>query len=461
MAMRNENALARGEAYGVERSVAPAAFEPQTLTELVKFAEWMSDCELLPEHLRNKPKHFVLIAIKGREHGFTLMQSLACINVIKGRAVMNAEGIAAKVLQHPDCLYFSPIETTADVATYETHRRGAPQPVRVSFTFDMAKRAGLASNDNYRKHTEAMLRARAATALARAVFPDAVLGISEHGEAEEIAGRPVPVGSAASARAAVSLVGGEEPEDDPGHEVGPGRDPAAAWIDDQLGGERLVPRERLAALYCEAQDEGRVTEANVDAAHRALLDAAPEGTSPHALHQAIRVHRCELDYGRAKSLGEIEAIDAVSASLKLAKTSPDRKRLGDARRAAVTRLTPTPDGSGPSGGKPAPAANDATGDGHASGEHPAAPSAKATALDTLRGHLERWDSRFAIEHGLAKRLRAEMRGLDFDAALPLVAARLEALTASDGVHALTGIAAVTAARRFLHDAMRGGAKRAA
>ncbi len=196
-----------------DRRVETAAFEPQTLGELVKFADWMSDCELLPKHLRGKPKDFVLIAIKGREHGFTLMQSLACINVIGGRAVMNAEGVAAKVLAHPACDYFIPVVTTAECATYETLRRGAPQPVRVSFTIADARAAGLASNDNYRKHPAAMLRARAAMALARAVYPDAVLGVSEHGEAEEIAGRAVPVGHVRSAAVAVQAL--DAGENDP------------------------------------------------------------------------------------------------------------------------------------------------------------------------------------------------------------------------------------------------------
>jgi hypothetical protein len=61
---------------------------------------------------------------------------------------------------------------------------------------EQAKAAGLSGGDNWRKHTAAMLRARCSSALARAVYPDLMMGVYEHDEAREIEG-----GSASARRA--------------------------------------------------------------------------------------------------------------------------------------------------------------------------------------------------------------------------------------------------------------------
>ena len=58
-----------------------------------------------------------------------------------------------------------------------------------------AQAAGVATKDNWRKFPAAMLRARAASALVRAVYPDVLLGVydSDSGELEDAAPAPAPV----------------------------------------------------------------------------------------------------------------------------------------------------------------------------------------------------------------------------------------------------------------------------
>jgi hypothetical protein len=85
------------------------------------------------------------------------------------------------------------VESTHDTATYRTHRVGEPEPVTISFTAAQAKAAGLSGKDTWQKHPDAMLRARAASSLARAVYPDLILGIYTEDEAEEIPFEPVNV----------------------------------------------------------------------------------------------------------------------------------------------------------------------------------------------------------------------------------------------------------------------------
>jgi hypothetical protein len=62
-----------------------------------------------------------------------------------------------------------------------------PEPTRLTFSMDDAKRAGLAGRGPWQKYPQAMLRARCAMALARAHYPDAVMGALEEGEARDIA----------------------------------------------------------------------------------------------------------------------------------------------------------------------------------------------------------------------------------------------------------------------------------
>jgi hypothetical protein len=119
------------------------------------------------------------------------MQSLRSVHVIEGKPTLSADLIAALVKSRSDvCEYFRLVESAADAATYETKRRGEPSPTRMSFTMADATRAGVTGKDNWRKYPAAMLRARCITALARAVYPDLVLGVYDP---DELGGEPAPV----------------------------------------------------------------------------------------------------------------------------------------------------------------------------------------------------------------------------------------------------------------------------
>lgn len=168
------------------------AFEPQSFTELVRFAEYICVSELVPRHLRDKPKDIVLIALRAKELGIPMVSAMSMIYLVEGRVSLSAELWVAIVKRHPECEYFRLVESTDERAVYECKRRGSA-PVRLEYTIAQATKAKLASKGTWTSHPAAMLRARASTALARAEFPDAALGMLEHDEAEEITGKPVPV----------------------------------------------------------------------------------------------------------------------------------------------------------------------------------------------------------------------------------------------------------------------------
>lgn len=169
-------------------------FVPENITEALKLSERLSTSGLIPVALRNKPADVLVILMTGRELGLAPMQALRSINVIQGKAAMSADLMQALAVSRRDvCEYFQMIESTAQVATYETRRRGNPSPTRMSYTMEEAQAAGLASNDNYRKNPAAMLRARCKSALCKAEYPDLLAGVYDP---EELAGiqpmGPVP-----------------------------------------------------------------------------------------------------------------------------------------------------------------------------------------------------------------------------------------------------------------------------
>ncbi len=172
---------------------AALAFEPADVSQAVKLAQILVASRLLPRAIATPEAAFAVI-MSGRELGLTVMQSLRSIHIIEGKPTMSADLMVALVKRSSVCRYFSLVESTAERATYETQRRDDPAPTRLSFSLDEARAAGVASKDNWKKFPAAMLRARAASALVRAVYPDVLLGVydSDSGELDDAPPAPAP-----------------------------------------------------------------------------------------------------------------------------------------------------------------------------------------------------------------------------------------------------------------------------
>lgn len=161
------------------------SLEPRTLDQLKAFADTFAMAQLLPSHLRGKPADLAITVMYGRELGLTPVQAIQDIFVIEGKPGVSAGLAIAKVKSSPVCDYFIQVESTDQKATYETHRKGEPQPVRLTFTLEDAKRAELADKKNWKRFPAAMLRNRAAMQLARDVYPDVVRNIYDRDEVED------------------------------------------------------------------------------------------------------------------------------------------------------------------------------------------------------------------------------------------------------------------------------------
>ena len=170
------------------KELAADVFNPRTLVEAHQLASALYKSGLLPSEIKSAEAAFAILA-KGHELGLKPMQSFDLICVIKGKPSLSAAGMRALCLARRDvCEYFRNVETTTTKSTFETKRRGDPQPVELTFTIEEAKRAGLVRPDsNWSKWPERMLEARASSALARLVYPDLVGGVYTPEEIQEFA----------------------------------------------------------------------------------------------------------------------------------------------------------------------------------------------------------------------------------------------------------------------------------
>ena len=165
------------------------ALAPRNMEEAERLANMLAKSALLPPDLRNKPADVFFQQLTGMALGVDPMTSLREIHIIKGKPVVSAALMVALAKRSPHCEYFQLLDSTDESATYETKRRGDPKPTKLTYTIEQAKKAGLVSDgSNYRKSPADMLRARAASKLARVVYPDILVGVYETSEGEEIRG---------------------------------------------------------------------------------------------------------------------------------------------------------------------------------------------------------------------------------------------------------------------------------
>lgn len=176
--MSNDKALA----------IRPAAIVPSDIGGFADLADRFAKSNMIPGDLRAKPDDVFVTLLAGHELGLTPMASLRAIHVVKGKPILSADTMVALVLGRGSARYFRCVEESDTSVTYETHREGAPEPQRATWTIKDAERAGLSGGDNWKKYPRAMLKARCKAVLARDVYPDVLAGCYEESEREEIEG---------------------------------------------------------------------------------------------------------------------------------------------------------------------------------------------------------------------------------------------------------------------------------
>jgi hypothetical protein len=133
----------------------------------------------LPNHIRDIAQA-ITIAWKGHELGIPPLQAFGSITVINGKPCLTAELMLALIYSRvpgAKVTYKTPSDKANEYAEYEFKRPdGDAQTFR--FSMDDADKAGLIRPKSpWTKYPAAMLRARCISAGARAVFPDAIMGV--------------------------------------------------------------------------------------------------------------------------------------------------------------------------------------------------------------------------------------------------------------------------------------------
>lgn len=170
----NVKALVPRGSSGLDRT----AFEPGDGKQGFEMAKWAVTSGFWPA-LNTPEKAFMVIA-QGRALGLSALAALNGIDIINGRPSLRASTMIALVLTSGRARYFRQVEDTPERCTWETIRVDegtASEPIRMSFTLEDAKRMGLLGRDQWQKQPQTMLAWRAASKLARRIYPDVTQGL--------------------------------------------------------------------------------------------------------------------------------------------------------------------------------------------------------------------------------------------------------------------------------------------
>ena len=157
-----------------------------TMERMYALFRAMERASILPKHVSG-PADAAICAAYGAAIGLDPLLAVYQLHFIEGRPTLSADGMAGLVKGSSACEYLVLTESTPERATYQTQRRGDPEPTVMSFTIEEATSAGLTGRGNWAKYPRAMLRARAVTAICRAVYPDVCGGLYDPDELEPTA----------------------------------------------------------------------------------------------------------------------------------------------------------------------------------------------------------------------------------------------------------------------------------
>lgn len=158
------------------------------LEPAARLAEVLARTEFVPKAFRGRPEAVAAAILYGHELGIGPLQALRGIDVVEGQPAPNAELMRALVLKSGHDVWV--VESSGSRVRMAGRRAGSTHTVEVEWSLEMARAAGLASKDVWKRYPRAMLTARATTELCRLLFPDVIGGLSFL--AEELEPEPDP-----------------------------------------------------------------------------------------------------------------------------------------------------------------------------------------------------------------------------------------------------------------------------
>jgi hypothetical protein len=112
------------------------------------------------------------------------MTAIQDFDIVQGRPARKTHSILARFQAAGGSVAWEEITPTRAAGTF-SHKQGGS--LRVEWTFEQAKKAGLTGKDNWKNYPQAMLRARCIAEGVRAVYPGAIGGMLTVEEAQDIA----------------------------------------------------------------------------------------------------------------------------------------------------------------------------------------------------------------------------------------------------------------------------------
>lgn len=158
--------------------------EPRSMANASMLATTVVSSKLFSQFAN--PDAALSIIVAGREMGLRAFESLRCFHIIEGKPTLSSHLIVARAKADPSCKYFRMISSTDEEATFETWHRDDPEPTRLTYTADQARKAGLCpvlgeddskKSSNWVRRRPEMLRKTCSAQLARIVYPAASIGL--------------------------------------------------------------------------------------------------------------------------------------------------------------------------------------------------------------------------------------------------------------------------------------------
>lgn len=135
----------------------------------------IANTSFVPAAFRGKVPEVLACVATGRALGLPDMTSLRGIHVIEGKATLSAELMVAIVRGHGHSITGTVGEKEAIV---RGRRADNGDEMEAAFTTAMAEKAGLTGKQNWKRHPDDMMWARAVSRLCRRLFADCFAGAS-------------------------------------------------------------------------------------------------------------------------------------------------------------------------------------------------------------------------------------------------------------------------------------------
>ena len=150
--------------------------------------QFIANTEFVPKGLRGNLPAILACVAYGRAIGLPDMVALQCIHMVDGKATKSAELMVMMVREDGHSIT-GEVGPTSAVVTGTRKDNG--DTMTVTWTIDMAERAGLSEKAVWRKYPESMLWARAVSQLCRMLFADCFAGATYTAEElEDSVGEP-------------------------------------------------------------------------------------------------------------------------------------------------------------------------------------------------------------------------------------------------------------------------------